>query len=82
MNTQDIINEKESQILSYKAFLSETDYKVIKHAEGYEISEAILSQRASVREAINSLEAEIEVLKQQLEIEKEISYEAASNYGN
>lgn len=68
---KNIINQKESKILEYKAFLSETDYKVIKHAEGYEISEETLSQRASAREAINSLEAEIEVLKQQLEQENE-----------
>lgn len=69
MGTKELINQKESQILSYKAFLNETDYKVIKHAEGYEISEATLSQRAEAREAINSLEAEIELLKQQLKDE-------------
>lgn len=71
MGTKELINQKESKILEYKAFLNETDYKVIKHAEGYNISEETLSQRASAREAINSLEAEIEVLKQQLEQEKE-----------
>lgn len=71
MGTKELIYAKESKILEYKAFLSETDYKVIKHAEGYNISEETLSQRASAREAINSLETEIEVLKQQLEQEKE-----------
>lgn len=69
MGTKELIYAKESKILEYKAFLNETDYKVIKHAEGYNISEETLSQRASAREAINSLEEEIEVLKQQLEDE-------------
>ena len=67
MNIQDIINEKESQILSYKAFLSETDYKVIKHAEGYEITEKTLADRAEARVKINILEVEIEELKTELE---------------
>ena len=74
MNIQDIINEKESQILSYKAFLSETDYKVIKHAEGYEITEETLADRAEARVKINILEVEIEELRNQLkdEINEEI----------
>ena len=63
------IDKKESQILEYKAFLNETDYKVIKHAEGYEISEETLAKRADVRLKINILEAEIEELKTQLEDE-------------
>ena len=74
MNTQDLINNKESQILEYKAYLSETDYKVIKQAEGYEISEDILANRADARIKINILEVEIEELRNQLkdEINEEI----------
>lgn len=69
MNTQDLINNKESQILEYKAYLSETDYKVIKHAEGYDIREDILANRADVRIKINILEVEIEELRNQLKVE-------------
>ena len=70
MNTQDLINNKESQILEYKAYLSETDYKVIKHAEGYDISEDILANRADARIKISILEVEIEELRNQLKDEE------------
>ena len=74
MGTKELINAKESQILEYKAYLNETDYKVIKHAEGYEISEDILAKRADARIKINILEVEIEELRNQLkdEINEEI----------
>lgn len=74
MCTKELINNKESQILEYKAYLNETDYNVIKHAEGYEISEDILANRADARIKINILEVEIEELRNQLkdEINEEI----------
>ena len=74
MGTKELINAKESQILEYKAYLNETDYKVIKHAEGYDISEDILANRADARIKINILEVEIEELRNQLkdEINEEI----------
>lgn len=71
MGTKELINAKESQILEYKAYLNETDYKVIKHAEGYEISEDILANRADARIKINILEVEIEELKSELETQLE-----------
>lgn len=74
MCTKELINNKESQILEYKAYLNKTDYNVIKHAEGYEISEDILANRADARIKINILEVEIEELRNQLkdEINEEI----------
>lgn len=74
MGTKELINNKESQILEYKAYLNKTDYNVIKHAEGYEISEDILANRADARIKINILEVEIEELRNQLkdEINEEI----------
>ena len=74
MGAKELINAKESQILEYKAYLNETDYKVIKHAEGYDISEDILANRADARIKINILEVEIEELRNQLkdEINEEI----------
>ena len=77
MGTKELINAKESQILEHKAYLNETDYKVIKHAEGYEISENILAERADARIKINILEVEIEELKTELQnqLEDEINEE-------
>ena len=74
MGAKELINAKESQILEYKAYLNETDYKVIKHAEGYDISEDILANRTDARIKINILEVEIEELRNQLkdEINEEI----------
>lgn len=71
MGTKELINAKESQIVEYKAYLNETDYKVIKHAEGYEVSEETLANRAEARIKINILEVEIEELKNQLKNELE-----------
>ena len=56
---QKLVNEKQGQILSHKAYLKATDYKIIKKYEGYEIEEDIMQQRAAVRNAINQLEIEI-----------------------
>jgi len=63
---QKLINEKQGQILSHKAYLKVTDYKIIKKYEGYEIEEDVMQQREVARNAINQLEIEIR------EIEAEI----------
>ena len=63
---QKLINEKQGQILSHRAYLKATDYKIIKKYEGYEIEEDIMQQREAARNAIDQLEIEIR------EIEAEI----------
>ena len=63
---QTLINEKQGRILSYKAFLKATDYKIIKKYEGYDIEEDVMQQREAARNVINQLEIEIR------EIEAEI----------
>ena len=63
---QTLINEKQGRILSYKAFLKATDYKIIKKYEGYDIEEDVMQQREAARNVINQLEIEIS------EIEAEI----------
>lgn len=63
---QKLINEKQGQILSHKAYLKATDYKIIKKYEGYEIEKDVIQQREAARSAINQLEIEIR------EIEAEI----------
>ena len=63
-----MINEKYKEIHELKAYLTATDYKVIKSFEhGYVLEEAILQQRENARQHINTLEVEI------AEIEKELS---------
>lgn len=63
---QELINEKQGQILSHKAYLKATDYKIIKKYEGYEIEDEVIRQREISRNSINQLEIEIR------EIEAEI----------
>ena len=63
---QQLINEKQSLILTHKAYLKATDYKIIKKYEGYEIEEDVMQQREVARNAINQLDIEIR------EIEAEI----------
>ena len=63
---QQLINEKQGQILAHKAYLKATDYKIIKKYEGYEIEENVMQQRETARNAINQLGIEIR------EIEAEI----------
>ena len=66
MDLQGLINQKQSEILSHKAYLKATDYKIIKKYEGCEIEENVMQQRETARNAINQLEIEIR------EIEAEI----------
>jgi uncharacterized protein (DUF2164 family) len=61
------INEKYAEINEMKALLAETDYHVIKEAEGdYNVPQEILDARAFARAKINLLEEEIAVLEEEL----------------
>ena len=66
------INEKYAEINEMKALLAETDYHVIKEAEGdYNVPQEILDARAFARAKINRLEEEIEVLEEELRNHKD-----------
>ena len=61
------INEKYAEINEMKALLADTDYHVIKEAEGdYDVPQEILDARAFARAKINLLEEEIVVLEEEL----------------
>ncbi len=61
------INEKYAEINEMKALLADTDYHVIKEAEGgYNVPQEILDARAFARAKINLLEEEIVVLEEEL----------------
>lgn len=61
-----LIEQYQSEIIELKKYLSDTDYKAIKFAEG-EITESdyqeVKAQRHDARTRINELEARIEELK-------------------
>jgi uncharacterized protein (DUF2164 family) len=62
------INEKYAEINEMKALLADTDYHVIKEAEGdYNVPQEILDARAFARAKINRLEEEIELLEEELQ---------------
>lgn len=61
------INKKYAEINEMKALLADTDYHVMKEAEGgYNVPQEILDARALARAKINRLEEEIEVLEEEL----------------
>ena len=61
------INEKYAEINEIKALLADTDYHVIKEAEGdYNVPQEILDARAFARAKINLLEEEISILEEEL----------------
>jgi uncharacterized protein (DUF2164 family) len=61
------INKKYAEINELKAMLVNTDYHVIKEAEGgYNVPQEILDARTLARAKINLLEEEIEVLEEEL----------------
>ena len=68
------INKKYAEINELKAMLVNTDYHVIKEAEGgYTAPEEVRQIRADVRIRINELEGEIEQLSQlELEAQEEV----------
>lgn len=58
------INKKYAEINDLRALLANTDYQVIKEAEGgYSVPQEIIDERQDARARINVLEAEIEQLK-------------------
>jgi uncharacterized protein (DUF2164 family) len=62
------INEKYAEINEMKVLLADTDYHVIKEAEGgYNVPQEILDARALARAKINLLEAEIANLEEELQ---------------
>lgn len=64
------INKKYAEINELKAMLVNTDYHVIKEAEGgYSVPQEIIDERQDARNRINVLEAEIA----QLESEENIA---------
>lgn len=66
------INKKYAEINELKAMLVNTDYHVIKEAEGgYSVPQEIIDERQDARNRINVLEAEIEIA--QLESEENTS---------
>ena len=71
MTTQERINVLESEILANKAYLDNTDYHVLKYAEGgHLVDSEILACRASAREKINENEALLVGLYELLEAER------------
>ena len=71
MTTQERINVLESEILANKAYLDNTDYHVLKYAEGgHSVDSEILEGRASAREKINENEVLLIGLYELLEAER------------
>lgn len=67
MTLQEQINVLESEILERKAYLSNTDYKVIKAKEtNVDVDPDVLTQRQDARATINAHEEQIEELKRQV----------------
>ena len=61
------INGKYAEINEMKALLADTDYHIIKEAEGdYNVPQEILEAREFARAKINLLEEEIGVLEEEL----------------
>ena len=70
------INEKYAEINEMKALLAETDYHVIKEAEGgYNVPQEILDARALARIRINELEGEIAQLELEAQEEAQLGDE-------
>lgn len=58
------INKKYAEINELKALLANTDYQVIKEAEGgYSVPRDVIDERQDARNRINVLEAEIAQLE-------------------
>jgi hypothetical protein len=70
------INEKYAEINEMKALLADTDYHVIKEAEGdYSVPQEILDARALARIRINELEGEIAQLELEAQEEAQLGDE-------
>ena len=68
---QEIINKKNARVLELRLYLQNTDYKIIRTAENYEVEESILTTREDARVEIRALEIEIEELERELKEETE-----------
>ena len=67
------INKKYAEINEMKALLADTDYHVIKEAEGgYNVPQEILDARALARIRINELEGEIAQLELEAQEEAQL----------
>ena len=70
------INKKYAEINEMKALLADTDYHVIKEAEGdYDVPQEILDARALARIRINELEGEIAQLELEAQEEAQLGDE-------
>ena len=77
MQLQEIINQKNSQILEHKLALELTDYKATRVVEGYELDSEIIAEREAHREAIRLLEQEIiELEREKAEKELEVNFDS------
>lgn len=70
MGTKELIYAKESRILELKTYLTKTDYYDHKAWRGDEVDENIMTSRVEAVAEINSLEAEIITLTEQLKEEE------------
>lgn len=71
--TQEIINQKEREILEYQAYLNSTDWQLIAQIERQrEIPEDVRAKRIEAVERINTLQGEVVELREQLAKEQEV----------
>lgn len=70
MGARELIYAKESRILELKTYLTKTDYYDHKAWRGDEVDENIMTSRVEAVAEINSLEAEIITLTEQLKEEE------------
>ena len=64
---QQLINQKQGEILGFKSILIATDWEVIKATElKKDLNPEIKNARADARECINRIESEIEQLQKSL----------------
>ena len=72
MNIQEQINQKQADILTAKSYLYETDWEVIKATElKYALSDEISKGRSDARALINTRQAEILALQNELDLQAE-----------
>ncbi len=70
------INKRYAEINDLKALLANTDYHVIKEAEGgYSVPQEIINKRQDARARINVLEAEIAELEEKMIKEESLNNE-------
>lgn len=71
--TQEIINQKEREILECQAYLNSTDWQLIAQIERQrEMPEEVRAKRIEAVERINTLQGEVVELREQLAKEQEV----------